>query len=284
MPMKSEMHGPVRGVDKLLALLARRGARAVRRTPAGGRMEIVVAPAPDSPPDDAVVVDPKVFEEALSCGLIAADEHGTHRLTVAGKAVVRRSKLTAAPSRPHAGPTADASPVATAVRRNDAESPLAWLHRRLDRDGKPLIDDAQFEAGERLRADLWLAHMTPRVTAAWTGIPQERGARGSGAGLSMADRVVAARQRVTNAFDRIGVEFAGILIDVCGHLKGLEEIERREGWPQRSAKLLLQKALTALARHYGMLPPENADAFVARRLRHWGADDYRPSAQPREGR
>ena len=67
----------------------------------------------------------------------------------------------------------------------------------------------------------------------------------------------------------------GVLIDVCCHLKGLEVAERAAGWPQRSAKIVLQLALTALARHYGLETapqPETGAALV----RHWGSDDYRP--------
>ena len=55
---------------------------------------------------------------------------------------------------------------------NVAESPLAWLARRRDRDGRPMISGVQFEAGERLRADLRFAEMTPRVTANWSAIGQ----------------------------------------------------------------------------------------------------------------
>ena len=48
---------------------------------------------------------------------------------------------------------------------NDAESPLGWLKSRKDRSGRPLITDDQYQAGERLRADYWFAHLSPRVTS-----------------------------------------------------------------------------------------------------------------------
>jgi hypothetical protein len=168
----------------------------------------------------------------------------------------------------------------TSPARNEEESPLAWLRSRLDKHGRPLVDDAQFEAGERLRSDLWLAGLTPRVTSSWSGLPGRGRRSGSpGAGREMADSVVAARQRVSAALAAVGGELSGVLIDVCGHLKGLSEIERREGWPQRSAKLILCKALNALARHYGLLRADTPADIIARRVRHWGAEGYRPSLE-----
>ena len=49
-----------------------------------------------------------------------------------------------------------------------AESPLAWLARRKGRDGRPLIEPEQFQAGERLRADFTRAQLMPHITANWT--------------------------------------------------------------------------------------------------------------------
>ncbi len=67
-----------------------------------------------------------------------------------------------------------------------------------------------------------------------------------------------------------------MLIDVCCHLKGLEEAERAAGWPARAGKVVLQLALTRLARHYGIGSATEAQAPRAAAVRHWGSDDYRP--------
>jgi hypothetical protein len=93
------------------------------------------------------------------------------------------------------------------------------------------------------------------------------------AGVELSDAAVAARERIKRAVAAVGSELAGILIDVCCHETGLEAAERAEGWPQRAAKVVLQLALTSLARHYGLIAPERSP-FA--RLRHWGDEDYRP--------
>ena len=80
---------------------------------------------------------------------------------------------------------------------NPAESPIAWLRRRKDRHGEPMISQSQFDAGERLRADFWFAQMTPRVTANWSTLAPINRRRRSGAGSSgdVLDNVAAARER-----------------------------------------------------------------------------------------
>jgi Domain of unknown function (DUF6456) len=163
---------------------------------------------------------------------------------------------------------------------NPAESPLAWLRRRKDRDGAAMISAPQFDAGERLRADFWFAQMTPKVTMSWSTNALAQRRRRSGMAFrsdaDMADNVAAARERVRRALRAVGPELSGILVDVCCHLKGLEEAERAAGWPQRSGKIVLQLALSALARHYGIGGPARSPEPGPARVRHWGSDDYRP--------
>jgi len=152
---------------------------------------------------------------------------------------------------------------------DENESPLAWLARRRGRDGRPLIEPQQLLAGERLRADFTRAHLMPRTTSNWES-PIAANRKGPSA-AHFTDTMIAARQRVNNALDRVGPEFAGLLLDVCCFLKRLEDIERERAWPARSAKVVLQLALDRLARHYGFAAQANGGAHAA--VRTWIAED-----------
>ena len=161
---------------------------------------------------------------------------------------------------------------------NDAESPLGWLKSRKSRSGRPLISDAQYEAGGRLRADYWFANLNPRVTANWSApAPSGRSRRGAPLdAASMRDEVIAAKERVMRALDAVGPELSQVLVDVCCELKGLEEAQRSHDWPQRAGKVVLRLGLTRLARHYGLDVP--SDLPQRRKgIRHWGSADYRPT-------
>ena len=164
------------------------------------------------------------------------------------------------------------------VTRNEDESPLARLRRGRGRDGAPLIDEAEFAAGERLRRDFTTGQMMPRVTSNWSAIGGRRGRGDAGGMAEMGEAIVAARQRVERALRVVGPEFAGLLLDVCCFLKGVEEVERERAWPARSAKLVLRLALAALARHYGL--GRTAEGPAGGRVVHWGTPDYRPKIEP----
>ena len=157
------------------------------------------------------------------------------------------------------------------VTVDEAESPLAWLARRRGRDGRPLITAEQFQAGERLRADFTRAHLMPRTTSNWSSpLSSGRGGGGNEQAAVFTETMIAARQRVHHALDAVGPEFAGLLLDICCFLKGLEDIERERAWPARSGKVVLQLALDRLARHYGYAAKAQGPARA--HVRTWLAD------------
>ena len=164
------------------------------------------------------------------------------------------------------------------VRPREELGPLTWLHQRRDKHGKPLISDEERTAGERLAADFHAALLNPRVTASWTGGASDKRQRRAPPGFAMelSERVIGAKQRFEAALRAVGRDNANLLIDVCCFEKGLTEIEKAAGWPQRSGKLVLQFALRQLACHYGLVRDDQGPNEGAGRVRHWGRDNYRP--------
>lgn len=226
---------------------------------------------------------PGAADALCSADLTRWDATGARRrlvLTPAGRARLARDHAQAgldpflAQHTPASRRAADAGPDSAMVMHDQAESPVAWLATRRGRDGKPLIDAASLEAGERLRRDLTLAQILPRVTANWNAAVAS-GVRGAGA-MHFSETSLAARQRVDQALTAAGPDLAGILVDVCGFLKGLELIETERGWPQRSAKIVLVLALRQLCRHYG-IAMQAVGPRASGGVRHWGAEDFRPS-------
>lgn len=227
-------------------------------------------------------VEDATMRELVGRGWLIREPTGSYRISVAGERWLAgastgedgfgdQHRLVRRPGRSHRrgapGPAV-----------NEAESPLGWLRSRRDKQGQPLISEAQYNAGERLRVDFTVAQLSPKVTLAWDGCiaPGSHGRSGRRPdSLEVNEKALAAKQRFMRALDAVGPEMAGILVDVCCLARGLEAAERSLGWPQRSGKLVLQIALTQLARHYGLVRTQ-PDARRPVSIRHWGVDDYRP--------
>ncbi|MGE0851375.1 MAG: DUF6456 domain-containing protein [Hyphomicrobiaceae bacterium] len=262
--------------------LAAKGAYAVAAGAADAvpRGDYVVRSERPDGPAVPPVVSAAAFLRARCRGWIAADtDGGRYHLSAAGLKAVREARSRGARRAPGRRPDPAGRPVAGSAGgapRAAQERPLAWLRRRKDKEGQPLVTEPQFAAGERLAADYWRAHLMPRVTADWSGRANEGRTRRAapGVGVEIGDNVMAARQRIDRALAAVGPELSGILVAVCCHEEGLEAAERTQGWPPRSGKVVLQLALTSLARHYGLIAPRPTQA--AHRLRHWASDDYRP--------
>ncbi|GEO84329.1 MULTISPECIES: DUF6456 domain-containing protein [Alphaproteobacteria] len=157
------------------------------------------------------------------------------------------------------------------VRRNLAESPLSGLARLKDRSGAAYYAEEAIAAGERLAADFERAGLQPRITASWEPRLSSKVRGAAPSSVEIADSALGARARVSAAIEAMGPELAGVALDVCCFMKGLETVERERQWPARSAKLMLRTALLALARHYA--PPP---AGEGRSRHHWGVEGYRP--------
>lgn len=147
---------------------------------------------------------------------------------------------------------------------NEAESPLTWLRARRGKDGRPLLTEAQYLAGERLRQDFERAMLARRTTLNWD--LAGAGSRGGNLSAELSDGAIAARQRYHAALDSVGPELASILAQVCCLSAGIEQAERVLELPARSGRAVLGLALTALARHYGLAEASRHDGLTAWRL------------------
>jgi Domain of unknown function (DUF6456) len=161
--------------------------------------------------------------------------------------------------------------------KRTSESPLDRLYLRGGRSGKAWLSEAEFKAGERLRQDFECGRLQPRVTVNWDTSPGRVRGRSAGGGMELSDFALDARLRVEKALGTLQAGLAGIALDVCCFLKGLEQVERERQWPPRSAKLMLKTALAGLAEHYGLV---KSDRRKHGNILHWGDDNYRPNIEP----
>lgn len=135
------------------------------------------------------------------------------------------------------------------VRYGVAESPLAALARRKDRNGRPFLDDELVRAGERLREDFELAQLGANVTQNWDSFLTGGGTRDTSPGSAL-PAGSEARGRVTRALSDLGPGLSEIALRCCCYLEGLEQAERKLDWSARSGKIVLRIALQRLKRHY----------------------------------
>lgn len=131
---------------------------------------------------------------------------------------------------------------------NLAESPLS----RLVVGERAFLEPHHLEAAERVRVLVERSQLQPRMTMNYSGATSGGRQRSQAGDLS--DMAVDARRTLDQIHRDLPAECAGVVMDVCGWLKGLQEVERDRGWPRRSAKLVLRIGLEQLAQHFGLGP------------------------------
>ncbi|MGR3662018.1 MAG: DUF6456 domain-containing protein [Paracoccaceae bacterium] len=134
------------------------------------------------------------------------------------------------------------------IRYNLAESPVASMARRKDRNGAPFLSGELVAAAERLREDYELAQMATRTSQSWESFLTGDGADEATGHKS--DNSSAARDRVGGALRDLGPGLGDVALRVCCFLEGLETAEKRMGWSARSGKVVLRIALQRLKQHY----------------------------------
>lgn len=113
------------------------------------------------------------------------------------------------------------------------------------------ISHREFEAGNRLKNDWYLAKLTARVTCNLLGA-------GGGAGAAeMSDMSIGARQRVRNALGKLSQDDMRVVVWVCWFDKMSEWVGRKLGCMSTSmakecGTLAIRRALSALADVYGL--------------------------------
>lgn len=133
---------------------------------------------------------------------------------------------------------------ARSVTVNAAESPLGWLYAR------GMLTRAQYDAGERLRADWERSELPPRVTMTWDAAPVARGRGGSAFGPDLTGSQIDARRRFDAAVDAAGPGLSDILWRIVCAGEGMRDAESALGWPARAGKLVLTLALDRVAAYY----------------------------------
>lgn len=189
----------------------------------------------------------------------------TCRPTAQARTWLRRQHLTADP---FAGQHRQEIGLESGARLNLEESPLARLAMPDPGTGEAYLAAHQVAAGERVRLLTERARLRQRTTMVYSAQPRGGQAKGEIDDMALDARRVLAR--IESALPR---DCAGVVFDVCGLLKGLQQVESERGWPRRSAKLVLRIGLEQVAQHLGLVP---APAPESRRSRYWRDEAARP--------
>lgn len=221
---------------------------------------VVVRVGPDGSSTRTAVIEREVAHVLVLRDLITATEAKgkimRYQITAAGRSALKET-LDGQPAAGFAeAPTRfdakndDGEPGVRRLHYNLAESPLAGLARRRDKDGKPFLNDALVRVGERLREDFELAQMGPRTTQSWESFLTSGARSGSGPAEATGTGAAAARVRVEDALAFLGPGLGDVALRCCCYLEGLESAEKRMGWSARSGKIVLRIALQRLQQHY----------------------------------
>ena len=206
---------------------------------------------------DRPVAQAFALKDWISC--IRTGRVAAYALTPAGRAARKRliaagadlpGTLQGAQHRDFATRSIDSPEGPRRIRYNAAESPVAVLGRKRDKDGRVYLEPELMRAADQIRIDFEMAQMGPRVAQNWDRFLTGADRGGFLPDNGMAEGPRAARDRVAAALADLGPGLGDVVLRCCCFLEGLEMAERRMGWAARSGKIVLRIALQRLKRHY----------------------------------
>lgn len=131
---------------------------------------------------------------------------------------------------------------------NLGDSPVAWLLRRKDPEGRPYLTPAEAAAGERLRVDAEAAARDAPLTMRWDGLP--KAGSGSAPSHGPGHARTLARERLRRALAALDPEARRMVRLICLESSSLTLAERDLGLTRRHGKRVLQRGLARLVEHY----------------------------------
>jgi hypothetical protein len=160
------------------------------------------------------------------------------------------------------------------IEHNLNESPILRLARPAGGEAQPFLCAAELAAGERLRLLVERAQLQGRTTMSYSPTHSVTGDR-RGKAAEAGDMAIDARRRLDAIARELPADCFGVALDVCGFLKGLQQVEQERQWPRRSAKLVLRIALRQLARYFGLA--DTAEGPDSARAHYWRGENARPT-------
>ena len=204
-------------------------------------------------PERLAVLDRAVAEAMALNGWITLVREGrvcSYKISAAGRMALRQHCARHGLALPSEGGDHAA---ARRLRYGTTESPVAVLARRLDKDGRRFLGDAELQAAGQLRTDFIMGQLEDASFETARALEQQlqaRQVRGSNLGPP---GTRAARQRVLDVLRDLGPDLGDVALRCCCRLEGVESAEQAMGWSARSGKIVLRIALQRMVRHYRRL-------------------------------
>ncbi len=161
------------------------------------------------------------------------------------------------------------------TRLNINEGPL--LRLSYARNGRsPFLEPHHLLAAKKIETLVARTQMLQRTTMSYDPTRTGQGNKSSGLGPDLGDNALDARRKLQNCLDRLPLDCASVVMDVCGFQKGLQLIETERKWPRRSVKLILRIGLEQLCAFF-----EFAPTIIGKEMnspRYWMGEDARPKS------